>query len=121
LTVVSIALLFEQAPRRRQPGLSWLAFGAGVATALWLLATGLLAAYVQGSGAFPATYGPLTGVMALLLWANLTSIAIFLGLAFAAQLEALRIGQPEPAEPDRWQPEVAPAPYTRPHDQPADQ
>ncbi|MFB9321569.1 YihY/virulence factor BrkB family protein [Cryptosporangium minutisporangium] len=104
LTVVSIALLFEQAPRRRQPGVSWLVFGAGVSTVLWLAATLGLALYVQGSGAFPDTYGPLTAVMALLLWANLTSIALFLGLAFAAQLEALRVGQPEPAEPDRWRP-----------------
>ena len=104
LTVVSIAVLFEQAPRRRQPGLSWLAFGAGVATVLWLLATLLLAIYVRGSGAFPAMYGPLTAVMALLLWANLTSIALLLGLAFAAQLEAVRVGQPDPAEPDRWRP-----------------
>jgi YihY family inner membrane protein len=104
LTVVSMALLFEQAPRRRQPGLSWLAFGAGVATALWLLATLLLAIYVRGSGSFPATYGPLTAVMALLLWANLTAIALLLGLAFAAQLEALRVGEPDPAEPDIWRP-----------------
>ena len=41
-------------------------------------------------GSFGSTYGPLTGVMALLLWANLTSIAIFLGIAFCAQLEAVR-------------------------------
>ena len=104
LTVVSIALLFEKAPRRRQPGLSWLAFGAGISTVLWLLATLLLAFYVGSSDAFPATYGPLTAMMALLLWANLTSVALFLGLAFAAQLEAVRVGHPEPAEPDRWRP-----------------
>ncbi|WP_344654473.1 YihY/virulence factor BrkB family protein [Cryptosporangium japonicum] len=104
LTVVSIALLFEQAPRRRQPGVSWLVFGAGVSTVLWLVATLGLALYVQGSGAFPDTYGPLTAVIALLLWANLTSVALFLGLAFAAQLEAVRVGQSDPAEPDRWKP-----------------
>jgi YihY family inner membrane protein len=104
LTVVGIALLFEQSPRRRQPGLSWLAFGAGVSTLLWLVVTLLLAGYVRGSAAFGATYGPLTGVMALLLWANLTAIALFLGLAFAAQLEAVRAGQHQPAEPDSWRP-----------------
>ncbi|MFI5956637.1 YihY/virulence factor BrkB family protein [Cryptosporangium sp. NPDC051539] len=115
LTVVSIALLFEQAPRRRQPGMSWLVFGAGVSTVLWLVATLGLALYVQGSGSFGATYGPLTAIIALLLWAQLTSIALFLGLAFAAQLEALRVGRPDPAEPDRWRPlpqgePAAPAP-----------
>jgi uncharacterized BrkB/YihY/UPF0761 family membrane protein len=42
--------------------------------------------------------------MALLLWANLTGIAFFLGLAFAAQLEAQRVGVSRPAPPDRWPP-----------------
>ncbi|MEH1164424.1 YihY/virulence factor BrkB family protein [Micromonospora sp. CPCC 205539] len=105
LTVLAVAVLFRQAPRRRQPGLSWLLFGAGIATALWWLASLLLAAYVRLSDAFGQTYGALTGMMALLLWANLTGMALFGGLAFAAQLEALRIGVQEPAQPDLWKPE----------------
>ncbi|MDW5330074.1 YihY/virulence factor BrkB family protein [Plantactinospora sp. KLBMP9567] len=105
LTVFAVAVLFRHAPRRRQPGLSWLLFGAGFSTALWWLASVLLAGYVSYSDAFGATYGALTGMMALLLWANLTGIALFGGLAFAAQLEALRIGEHEPAEPDHWDPD----------------
>jgi YihY family inner membrane protein len=77
LIVVAVSLLFRYAPRRQQPGLSWLLVGAGVATALWWLVSLLLAAYVSESNDFGVTYGPLTGVMALLLWANLTGIALF--------------------------------------------
>jgi YihY family inner membrane protein len=106
LTVFAVAVLFRHAPRRRQPGLSWLFFGAGITTVLWWVASLLLAAYVRFSDAFGETYGSLTGMMALLLWANLTGVALLGGLAFAAQLEALRIGVPEPAEPDRWEPEA---------------
>ncbi|MEH1012958.1 YihY/virulence factor BrkB family protein [Micromonospora sp. CPCC 206060] len=106
LTVLAVAVLFRHAPRRNQPGLSWLLFGAGIATALWWLASLLLAAYVQVSDGFGQTYGALTGMMALLLWANLTGMALFGGLAFAAQLEALRIGVEEPAQPDLWEPEA---------------
>ncbi|MFI6331065.1 YihY/virulence factor BrkB family protein [Micromonospora chersina] len=106
LTVLAVALLFRHAPRRKQPGLSWLFFGAGIATALWWLASLLLAAYVKYSGGFGQTYGALTGMMALLLWANLTGMALFGGLAFAAQLEAMRIGVEEPAQPDLWEPEA---------------
>ncbi|HEY0699548.1 MAG TPA: YihY/virulence factor BrkB family protein, partial [Micromonospora sp.] len=84
LTVLAVAVLFRHSPRRKQPGLSWLLFGAGIALALWWLASLLLAGYVQFSDAFGQTYGALTGVMALLLWANLTGIALFAGLAFAA-------------------------------------
>ncbi|MGC4807450.1 YihY/virulence factor BrkB family protein [Micromonospora sp. DT233] len=106
LTVLAVALLFRHAPRRKQPGLSWLFFGAGIATALWWLASLLLAAYVRFSDGFGQTYGALTGMMALLLWANLTGMALFGGLSFAAQLEAMRIGVREPAQPDLWQPEA---------------
>jgi uncharacterized BrkB/YihY/UPF0761 family membrane protein len=71
-----------------------------VSLALWLLLTGLLALYVLKSGSFGSTYGPLTGIFALLLWANLSSVALFLGVAFAAQLEAVRAGTPVPALDD---------------------
>jgi uncharacterized BrkB/YihY/UPF0761 family membrane protein len=114
-----VGLLFRHAPRRRQPGLSWLLYGAVLATALWWLTSLLLAAYVRASDAFGTTYGALTGVMAMLLWANLTGIALFLGLAFAAQLEALRVGVPEPAVPDRWRPAPEPrAPVRAEHGSP---
>jgi YihY family inner membrane protein len=106
LIVFAVGVLFEQAPRRKQPALSWLLFGAAVATVLWWVASLLLAGYVRISDDFNATYGPLTAIMALLLWANLTGIAFFLGLAFAAQLEAQRVGITRPAPEDRWHPGV---------------
>jgi YihY family inner membrane protein len=101
LTVVTVSLLFRYTPHRRQPGLSWLIIGAGLATMLWWLVSLLLASYAAESRDFGATYGPLTGVMALLLWANLTGIALFVGVAFAAQLEATRVGISGPAVVDQ--------------------
>jgi len=88
----SIALLFEISPRRRQPEASWLALGAAVAAALWLAFMGLFVLYVDATDSFGATYGPLAGTIGVLLWTFLTSVALFLGLAFAAQLEAVRAG-----------------------------
>ena len=100
LALAAFTLMIERSPRRRQPGWSWIAIGAGVALTLWVLFTYLLSLYVQTSGSFGSTYGPLTGVIALLLWANLTSIALFLGIAFCAQLEAVRAGVTEPERGD---------------------
>jgi uncharacterized BrkB/YihY/UPF0761 family membrane protein len=77
--------------------------GAGLATVLWWLISLLLAAFVTQSSDFGATYGPLTGVMALLLWANLTGIALFLGIAFTAQLEARRASGSEPGPVEQQQ------------------
>jgi YihY family inner membrane protein len=96
--VVAFAVLFREAPRRQQPSWSWLAVGSGLSVVLWLVFTGLLALYLNlASGTFGKTYGPLTGVIAVLVWTWLTSLALFLGVAFAAQLEAVRAGVPEPA------------------------
>ncbi|WP_182880222.1 YihY/virulence factor BrkB family protein [Microbispora sp. H10949] len=100
LAVLSISVLFGSSPRRKQPGHTWLAVGATVAVLLWTLFAWLLALYTASSGTFGATYGPLTAVMALLLWSFLSSMALFLGLAFSAQLEACRAGCGEPAAPD---------------------
>jgi YihY family inner membrane protein len=90
--VAAIALLFEYSPRRRQPEPSWLAFGAAVAALLWLLFMAVLVLYLEATNSFGATYGPIAGTIGLLLWTFLTAVAIFFGLAFAAQLEAVRAG-----------------------------
>jgi len=92
LVVAALALLFEIAPRRRQPEPSWLAVGSGLAAILWLAFTGALAAWIGATENFGATYGPLAGTIAILLWTFLTAVALLLGLAFAAQLEAVRAG-----------------------------
>ncbi|MFF3349758.1 YihY/virulence factor BrkB family protein [Streptomyces sp. NPDC002779] len=100
LAWIASAVIFRWAPRRVQPGYTWLAFGSALHLMLWVAATWLLALYVEGSGAFGALYGPLTAFVALLLWANLTAVALFYGIAFAAQLEAARAGIKAPAHPD---------------------
>ena len=94
--IVSVSILFEYSPRRRQPEPSWLAFGAGASALLWLAFMGVLALYIDVTESFGRTYGPLAGTIGVLLWAFLTSIALFGGLAFAAQLEAVRAGVESP-------------------------
>ena len=104
LLVLAIAVLLDHAPRRRQPSLSWLALGSGIAVVLTMLATALLATYVHVGDSFGSTYGPLGGVFALLLWSLLSAIAFFYGAAVCAQLEAYRAGSDEPAYADPGRP-----------------
>jgi YihY family inner membrane protein len=94
LLAISVTVLFRWTPRRRQPHLSWLAFGAGVAVLLWALATIGLGWFYTSSSSFGSTYGPLAGVVALLVWCLLSSVSLFYGAALAAQLEAVRAGEP---------------------------
>ena len=110
-SVASVALLFEYSPRRRQPEASWLAVGAGVAAALWLVFVGVLYLFLETTDSFGATYGPIAGTIGVLLWTFLTSVALFLGLAFSAQLEAVRAGVPGPRVDrlaDLWAEQLAP-------------
>jgi YihY family inner membrane protein len=95
----AMALLFKVCPRRRQPAWSWLAFGAAVSVTLWALVTVALGAFFSFSSSFGKTYGPLAGIVALLLWALLSAIAILYGGAVAAQLEAVRSNRPGPKDP----------------------
>ena len=104
LVVATVALtaMLRWSPHRRQPGWSWLAFGATICVAGWVLVTVLLGSALSLSSSFGDTYGPLAGIVALQLWTLLSAIAIFFGAAVAAQLEAVRAGAPRPrASPSR--------------------
>ena len=95
LLLGALAVMVARAPRRTQPGRDWLLVGSGFSLVLWLGFSILLATYLHSSGGFGAVYGPLTGVMALLLWCQLTAIALLFGIAVGAQVEAFRGGLPE--------------------------
>lgn len=100
LALISASAIFRRSPRRRQPGYTWLVFGAAVYLVLWTALTWLLSLYLGISGSFDTVYGPLSAFMSLLLWAYLTSVALFVGLSFAAQLEAARARRPGPITAD---------------------
>jgi YihY family inner membrane protein len=98
LLMGAIALLFRLSPRRHQPAWSWLAFGATVSVTLWAAITIALGIFFRVSSSFGDTYGPLAGVVALLIWALLSSVAVLYGASVAAQLEAVRAGMPKPKD-----------------------
>jgi YihY family inner membrane protein len=113
LMTASVALLFRWSPRRRQPAWSWLAFGATVSVGLWVIVTWLLSVSFNISPSFGQTYGPLAGIVALLLWALLSAVSLLFGGAVVAQLEAVRASAPSPKDPQKVEesgPESAPHP-----------
>jgi YihY family inner membrane protein len=110
IAAIALAALLQYAPRRRQPNLSWLAFGSVTGVVLWAAVTLVFGVVFNASSSFGDTYGPLAGIVALQLWAFCSAVAILFGAAVAAQLEAVRAGQPAPAKPD---PEEHPATAVR--------
>lgn len=98
LVMAAMSLLLRRCPRRQQPAWSWLAPGAGVAVALWAIFTVALGVLFAYTSSFGDVYGPLAGMVALLLWALLSSFGIFYGVAVAAELEHCRSTQAS----ERW-------------------
>ena len=96
LLIAALALLLRSAPRRHQPAWSWMSFGAIVAVGLLVLVTVVLNVFFRYSTTFGSTYGPLAGIIALAFWAYATSIALLVGAALAAQLEAVRASAAAP-------------------------
>jgi YihY family inner membrane protein len=92
---VGLTILYKVSPNRTQPGAGWLQTATVMAAVLWFAMTALLALYYS-TGQQIETYGSLLGVIALLSWAYATGLAAYFGMAFAAQLEALRAGVPGP-------------------------
>jgi YihY family inner membrane protein len=102
LALAGLALsgILQYAPRRHQPNISWLAFGGAIGVALWAVVTVVFGLVFSASSSFGDTYGPLAGIVALQLWSFFSAFAVLVGVAVAAQLEAVRAGLTEPAEPD---------------------
>jgi YihY family inner membrane protein len=98
---VAVTVMLRTCPRRRQPDLSWLAFGSVISVAGAGLATVSLGIFYRLSSSFGQTYGPLAGMVALMLWALVSSNLLIFGAAVAAQLEAVRSGEPEPQDQEK--------------------
>jgi YihY family inner membrane protein len=107
LVGAAMALLFRWSPRRRQPAWSWLAYGSALSVVLWSACTLGLGLMFRASTSFGDTYGPLAGIVALQIWTLLSAISILYGAAVAAQLEAVRAGDPEVQDPQKLDDEPA--------------
>ena len=80
-------VLYYTAPDAELRGFRWATPGAGVAIAVWALASAAFALYVANFGSYDKTYGTLGGLVALLVWLWITNVAILFGHALNAQLE----------------------------------
>lgn len=103
LVAIAMTIIFRLVPNRHQPQFSWLLSGTTVSVTAWVAATILLGLVYEHASLLGDAFGPLIGVIALLVWAYATGLAVLFGLAFAAQLEAERASQRSQAgdEPSR--------------------
>lgn len=64
--------------------------GAGVASALWIVATLLFRLYIAGFGRYSRVYGAVGAVIVLLIWFYIAALAVLVGGELAATLESRR-------------------------------
>jgi membrane protein len=78
LALLGINLVYHFAPAIRQRW-RWVTPGSATALAGWLLASFALRIYVRYFGNYNATYGSIGGVILLMLWLYLSSLALLVG------------------------------------------
>jgi membrane protein len=78
---------YSLGPNRETPRWTWVSPGGIVATVVWLVASLVVSLYVGSSTELATKYGPLSGVVALLLWLYLSALAVILGAELNAELE----------------------------------
>jgi membrane protein len=85
--IVLVALLFHFTPNVRQPKFRWISIGAaGALVALGLATVGFFF-YVSNFGNYNRTYGSIGGMIVLLLWLWIGTLALLFGAEFDAEME----------------------------------
>ena len=86
LVSTGIGLIYYFAPDADQEWV-WITPGSVVATILWLIASLGFRYYVVTFGHYTETYGAIGGIIVVLLWFYLSSLAILIGAELNAEIE----------------------------------
>lgn len=87
IVTIALAVLYRFGPNRKQPTFEILSWGAAIATIIWLIGTALFSFYLQKLSNFQESYGVFAGIIAMLLWFNLSAFIILLGAIINYRLE----------------------------------
>jgi membrane protein len=100
LLIVGLAVLYRYAPDRDEPRWTWVTWGSGIATLLWVAASFAFSFYVARFGNYNKTYGTLAGIVILLFWLFLTALVVLVGAELNTEME-LQTAKDTTAGPER--------------------
>jgi membrane protein len=86
LVALAVATIYYYAPDAEQKWI-WITPGSVIATLLWLLTSLAFKLYVSRFGSYNATYGAIGGVIVLMLWFYVSSLAVLVGAELNAEIE----------------------------------
>lgn len=102
LVAVGLLLVYRFMPLRHLPGRA-IMLGAGSAAVLWDLSRRIFGFYLDHFARFSVVYGPLSGVIAFMLWIYVSAILFLVGAEVAARYahaktQGLALEEPEGAD-----------------------
>jgi membrane protein len=100
LLIAALAVLYRFAPDRDEPRWTWVSWGSGIATVLWILASIGFSVYVNAFGNYNKTYGALAGIIILMFWLYLTAVIVLVGAELNTEME-LQTAKDTTAGPSR--------------------
>lgn len=87
LFAAGLSVVYRYAPSRTEARWSWVSWGAGLATLLWIAGSVLFSLYVDRFATYNKVYGSLGAVVVLLMWLWLSAYAVLLGAELNAEME----------------------------------
>ncbi|HKP99574.1 MAG TPA: YihY/virulence factor BrkB family protein, partial [Actinomycetes bacterium] len=87
LLIAALAVLYRYAPDRDEPRWTWVSWGSGIATLLWIVASVAFSIYANSFGNYNKTYGALAGVIILMFWLYLTAVIVLVGAELNTEME----------------------------------
>jgi membrane protein len=97
LVALAIALIYYFAPDAEQDWV-WITPGSVIATVLWVLISLAFKFYVSNFGSYNATYGTIGGIIILMTWFYVSSLAVLFGAEINAEIEHASPYGKEPGE-----------------------
>lgn len=102
IVIATVAFLYDRAPNIRHPRFRWLSWGAALTIIVLAVASLAFGFWVSSIADYERVYGPLAGIIVVLLWLWIANLALVLGVEFDATLERAReleAGEPAEARP----------------------
>jgi membrane protein len=99
--MLGLTIVYRFAPSRDEPQWRWVSWGAGVATLLWIIGSGVFSLYVSRFGSYDKTYGALGAVVVFLFWLFISAYVVLIGAELNAEMEKQTLkdtthGEPKP-------------------------
>ncbi len=77
--LIAVGMLYHFVPNRQPSRFQWASKGAIVATALWMIVTAVFFIYLRYFSNFSDSYSLFAGIIALMVWLNLSAMTFLIG------------------------------------------